>query len=111
MLGGGEQDAFFHQAGGIADAGDVAAVSFNFEIVEIHAAEDDAGVRRRGYEAEAAGNGGVESDSGCVNGALYRRLARHRVIRCIYLSFWLHCKLFIFMCLERYAGCVGKGML
>jgi len=34
MLSGGKQDALLHEAGGIADAGDVVAVSLNVEIVE-----------------------------------------------------------------------------
>ena len=37
-----------HQAGGVADARNVADVRFDLEIVEIGAAEDDPGVRRRG---------------------------------------------------------------
>src|SRR5208282_601452 len=43
VLGGGDQNALFHQAGGIADAGYVAAAGFKFEVIEVGAAEDYAG--------------------------------------------------------------------
>jgi len=45
MFGGGKQDALLHEAGGVADAGDVVAMGFDWEIVEVDAAEDDPGVR------------------------------------------------------------------
>jgi hypothetical protein len=48
VLGGGEQDALLHKAGGVADASDVVAVGFDGEIIEINAAEDDAGIRGSG---------------------------------------------------------------
>jgi len=52
VLGGGEQDALLHEAGGVADASDVVAVGFDREIVEIDAAEDDAGIRGSGEQTE-----------------------------------------------------------
>src|SRR5690348_15878746 len=52
MLSGGEQHAVHHKAGGVADAGDVAAVGFDFEIVKIGAAENDAGAGRGGEQTE-----------------------------------------------------------
>src|SRR5581483_8886425 len=42
MLGGGDEHALPHEAGGVANLGDVAADGGNFEVVEIGAAEDDA---------------------------------------------------------------------
>ena len=63
VFGGGEQDALLHEAGGIADAGDVVAVGFDGEIVEVDAAEDDAGIRRSGLKAELGVNAGVEADA------------------------------------------------
>src|SRR6267378_6177967 len=33
VLGGGEQDALLHKAGGVADASDVVAVGFDWEII------------------------------------------------------------------------------
>ena len=83
VLGGGKQHALFHQAGGVADAGDVAAMSLDFKIVEIDAAEDDAGVRRRRHQTNAARDGGVKTNSGCFDGALYSRLGSHIALRCI----------------------------
>src|SRR5580704_2811442 len=51
VLGGGDQHALFHQAGGITDAGDVAADGFDVEAVEIGAAEDDSGAGWSGQDA------------------------------------------------------------
>ena len=63
MFGGGEQDALFHQAGGVADPRHVAPVGLDLKIVQIHAAKDDARARRRRNQAHAAGNGRVQADS------------------------------------------------
>src|SRR5215472_14105531 len=41
VFGGGNQNALFHQAGGVADTRDVAADSFDLESVEVRAAKDD----------------------------------------------------------------------
>ena|ERR1700739_2169575 len=43
MFCGGDQDAFFLQAGGVANAGHVAPNGFNFKTIEITATENDAG--------------------------------------------------------------------
>jgi hypothetical protein len=63
VFGGGKQDALFHEAGGIADAGDVVAVGFDGEIVEVDAAEDDAGIRGSGLKAKSGVNAGMETDA------------------------------------------------
>ena len=47
VLSGGNQDAFFHQARGIADSGNVAAYCFHLETIEIDASEDYTRARRR----------------------------------------------------------------
>ncbi len=83
MFRGGEQDAFLHQARGVTDARHVAAMSLNFKIVEIHAAEDHAGVRWCRMQADAAANGSMKADSLGFDGALDGRLARHNVLWCI----------------------------
>src|SRR5260370_29137 len=44
MLGGGEQNALFHEARGIADASDVVPLRFDREIVQVNAAKHDTGV-------------------------------------------------------------------
>jgi len=59
MFGGGEQDALLHEAGGIADAGDVVAVGLDGEIVEVDATEDYAGIGRSGLKAEIGVHAGV----------------------------------------------------
>ena len=54
VLGGRDEHALFHQAGGVADLGDIAADGLDLEAVEVGAAEDDAGSRPEpgGCEAE-----------------------------------------------------------
>src|SRR5581483_10712042 len=42
VLGGGDQDAFLHQAGGVTDPGQVAPGGLDDEAVEVDAAEDNA---------------------------------------------------------------------
>src|SRR5580704_12407162 len=83
MFSSGEQDALLHQARGVTDARHVAAVSLNFKIVEIHAAEDNARVGWCGIQADAAANGSMKTNSLGFDGALYSRLTRHNVLRCI----------------------------
>jgi hypothetical protein len=63
MLGGGDEDAALHKAGGVTDASDVAAIGFEFESVEIDATEDDAGAGRGGQEAKMNGSAAVKSDA------------------------------------------------
>lgn len=79
MLGGGEQDALLHEAGGVADAGDVVAVSFDWEIVEIHAAENDAGVGGSGLKAKLRVNASVEAHTLGFNRAVDGGL-KHRAM-------------------------------
>ena len=50
VLGGGDEDALAHEAGGVADLGDVAADGGDFEVVEIGAAEDECRSRRGGQQ-------------------------------------------------------------
>ena len=61
MLGGGDEHALAHEAGGVADLGDVAADGGNFEVVEVGAAEDDAGAGGRGQKPHGDGCAGMES--------------------------------------------------
>ncbi len=49
VFGGGDEDALAHEAGGVGDLGDVAAVGGDLEVVEVGAAEDDAGAGGRGH--------------------------------------------------------------
>src|SRR5579863_10335695 len=69
VLGSRNQHAFFHQAGGIADAGHIAADGLDLKAVEISAPEDDAGARRSGYKAHGNRSATVKAHAG----ALHRR--------------------------------------
>ena len=68
MLGGGDQHAFFHQAGGVAHLGDIAPGGLHLEVIEIGAAEDDARTRRGGHDAHAHRDAAVKSDAGALHG-------------------------------------------
>jgi hypothetical protein len=51
VFGGRDKHAAAHQAGGIADFGNVASDGFDIEIVEVHAAKDYARTRSRRDDA------------------------------------------------------------
>jgi len=70
MLGGGEQDALLHKAGGIADASDVVAVGLNRKIVQVYAAENDAGIRGSGEKTKVSVHAGVETHTLGFNRAM-----------------------------------------
>jgi len=61
VLGGGDEDALAHEGGGVGDFGDVASGGRDLEVIEIGAAEDDAGAGGRGDEAEGDFGAGVEA--------------------------------------------------
>ena len=72
MFGGGDEHALAHEAGGVADFGDVAADGGDFEVVEVGAAEDDAGTGRRGQQTHGDRRAGMKTDpcelKGCGDG-------------------------------------------
>ena len=61
VLGGGEQDALLHEAGGVTDASDVVAVGLDRKIVQVNAAENDAGIRGSREKPEVSVDAGVET--------------------------------------------------
>ena len=61
MLGGGDEHAFFHQAGGIANLGDVAARGLDLVIIEINSAKHNAGTRGCRQNAEMHRNPAMQS--------------------------------------------------
>ena len=61
MLGSLNEDALAHERGGVGDACDVAAGCGDLEIVEVRAAEDDAGAGRGRDEAHGDVCAGVEA--------------------------------------------------
>ena len=67
MLGGGDEDALAHKAGGVADFGDVASGRGDFESVEVGAAKDDAGSGRGGQQTHTHGRSAMETNAGELN--------------------------------------------
>ena len=78
VLGGGEQDALLHEAGGVAYASDIVAVSFDREIVQVDTAKDDAGVWGSGEKTELSVDTGVETHTRGFYGTMNCGL-KHRV--------------------------------
>src|ERR1700733_4427164 len=78
MFGRRDQHALLHQAGGVADAGDVADMRLDFKIVEIHATENDSRIGRSRYQSQAALNGSVQTNAFNLDRALNCKLAGHR---------------------------------
>src|SRR5579884_112173 len=68
VLGGRDKHALTHQAGGVADFGDVAAGGWNFKIVEVGAAEDDSRACRSGQKTHPDGCSAVQTNAGKFNG-------------------------------------------
>jgi len=63
MLSGGQEDALFHQAGGVADAGDVFPARLDDEIVQVRTSKHDAGIGRCRNQADMAKDSGMETDA------------------------------------------------
>src|SRR3984893_10082858 len=61
VLRRGKQHTLFHQAGGVTDASDVVPFSFDREIVEVNAAKNNSGIRRRGSQANVAIHASVKA--------------------------------------------------
>ena len=68
VLGGRDEHAFFHQAGGVADAGHVAADGLDFKAVEIDAAKDDSRSGRSGKYSHGNWRAAVEAYSTAFHG-------------------------------------------
>lgn len=52
MLSSGDQHAFLHQTGGVADAGQVAARRLDLEVIQIGSPEDNPGSGCGGKDSE-----------------------------------------------------------
>src|SRR5260370_1134524 len=61
MLRSGEQNALFHEAGGIANASDVLPLRFDMKIVQVNAAKNDAGFGRGGGQTHVTVHPGMEA--------------------------------------------------
>ena len=60
VFGGGDEHALAHEAGGVADLGDVAAVGGNLKVVEVGAAKDNARSGRRRQQPHGDRRTGME---------------------------------------------------
>src|SRR4029077_5165754 len=63
VLGGGEQHALFHQAGGVADARHVSNMRFNLKIVEVHPPEHDSSIGLGRHEPQVRFYGRMQADT------------------------------------------------
>jgi hypothetical protein len=70
MLGGGDEDALAHEAGGVADFGDVAPEGGDEEVFEVLTDEDDSRAGGCGEDADGDGDAGMEANAGAFDGAL-----------------------------------------
>ena len=100
-----------HQAGGVADAGDIADVGFDFEIVEVHAAKDDAGIGRSGNETQAAADGGVQTDAFGFDRALNCNLEGHASQTPYYMHLCALSKVFLNVLIQCVTGKEGENFL
>src|SRR6202021_4031406 len=67
VLRGGDEHALAHEAGGVADFGDVTPDGGNIEAIEVGTAKDDAATGRSGQKLHANGRAAMESDTGKLN--------------------------------------------
>ena len=74
VLGGGDQHALAHQAGGVADARHVPPTGGDREVVQIGAHEDDAGGGGSGKDPDVYGNAAVKPDAAGFDRALHGSL-------------------------------------
>ena len=68
MLGGGDEDALAHEAGGVADFRDIAASGGDGESVEVRAAKDHAGAGGGRKQPHIDGGSTVQSNAGELKG-------------------------------------------
>src|SRR6266853_3117680 len=68
VLGGRDQNPLFHQARGVADAGDVATDRLDLKSFQISAAKDDARTRGRRKYAQRDGGAAVQAYAPAFNG-------------------------------------------
>src|SRR5581483_1239577 len=71
MLRGRDQHAFFHQAGCVAHASNIAANGFYFEIVQIGAAEDYSASRLSRQDPHAHRGATMQADAAELRGCTY----------------------------------------
>ena len=68
VLGGRDQHALLHQAGGVADASHVAARSLDFEAIQIGAAEHDSRSGRSRKHAHLNRSAAMQAHSAAFHG-------------------------------------------
>ena len=63
MLGGGDEHTLAHDAGGVADLGDIPAGGGDLVVVQVGAAKNDSRARRSGQQSHVHRCPAVETDS------------------------------------------------
>jgi hypothetical protein len=86
VLGGGDEHALAHEAGGVGDFGDVAAGGGDLEVFKIGAAEDDAGAGGGGQQAHGHRRPAVQADAGETEGRGDRLLKVHTLRKARWLG-------------------------
>src|ERR1700720_2501273 len=79
MLGGGDEHALLHQAGGVTDAGYVASAGFDRKTVEVGAVKHDSRSGRRGQNPQTDRRAAVETHSGASHSSTNCLLVCQRV--------------------------------
>jgi hypothetical protein len=67
MLSRRNQDSLLHQAGSVADAGNISADSLDWKTVEVDAVKHNAGARWGGQDSQMNRSATVQSDSGALH--------------------------------------------
>jgi len=81
MLGGGDEHTLAHQAGCVADFGDVLIRRGDGKMFQVRPQENDAGGLRGGFDSDRDGHSAVESDSCGFDGVKYRCFVSHVVLQ------------------------------
>jgi len=63
VLSGGDEHTLAHEAGGVADLGDVAASGWDLEVVEVGSAKEDTTAAGRGEQAHSHRGSTVQANT------------------------------------------------
>src|SRR5204862_4809973 len=77
VLGGRDQHALAHQAGGVTDARHVTPTGGNLETLQIRPNENNSGGNRGGENSDMNGNAAMEADARGLTGTMEGRFKSH----------------------------------